>query len=60
MLYWKGNFGGVIDELSKDFHVAAASYTGFDESDMESYTSVTDELDKIETYIKERYNAKIL
>ena len=25
MCYWKGNFGGVIDELSKDFHVAAAS-----------------------------------
>ena len=34
MCYWKGNFGGVIDELSKDFHVAAASYTGFDESDI--------------------------
>lgn len=34
MCYWKGNFGGVIDELSKDFYVAAASYTGFDESDI--------------------------
>lgn len=59
MCYWKGNFGGVIDELSKDFHVAVASYTGFDEFDAESYTSVTDELDKIETYIKERYNGTI-
>ena len=39
--------------------MAAASYTGFDESDTESYTSVTDELDKIETYIKERYNGTI-
>ena len=59
MCYWKGNFGGVIDELSKDFLVAAAAYTGFDESDTESYSSVTDELDKIETYIKEHYSGTI-
>ena len=28
MCYWKGNFGGVIDELAKDFFVAAVAYTG--------------------------------
>lgn len=37
MCYWKGNFGGVIDELSKHFLVAAVAYTGFDETDTESY-----------------------
>ena len=34
MCYWKGNFGGVIDELSRDFLVAAVAYTGFDETEM--------------------------
>lgn len=48
MCYWKGNFGGVIDELSKDFLVAAVAYSGFDETDKENYDSVTDETEKIE------------
>ena len=60
MCYWKGNFGGVIDELAKDFFVAAVAYTGFDESDNESYSTVTDELEKIEQYVKEHYDNKIL
>ena len=60
MCYWKGNFGGVIDNLSKDFLVAAAAYTGFDETDTESYSSVTDEAEKLEQYITEHYHAAIL
>jgi hypothetical protein len=60
MCYWKGNFGGVIDDLAKDFFVAVVAYTGFDESDNESYSTVTDELEKIERYIKEHYDNKIL
>lgn len=59
MCYWKGNFDNVIDNLSQDFLVAAVAYTGFDESDTESYVSVTDELEKIEQYIKEHYDGKI-
>lgn len=59
MCYWKGNFDNVIDNLSQDFLVAAVAYTGFDESDTESYVSVTDELEKIEQYIKEHYGGKI-
>jgi len=35
--YWKGNFGKVIDNLARDFYVAAAAYTGFDEADTENY-----------------------
>lgn len=57
--YWKGNFGGVIEELSKKFFVAAVAYTGFDESDTESYTSVTDELGKIEAYVHAHYHGEI-
>ncbi len=59
MCYWKGNFGSVIGELSKNFLVAAVAYTGFDEKDRESYVSVEDELERIESYIKEHYNGEI-
>lgn len=59
MCFWKGNFDNVIDNLSQDFLVAAVAYTGFDETDTESYVSVTDELEKIEQYIKEHYDGKI-
>ena len=60
MCYWKGNFDGVIDNLAEDFLVAAVAYTGFDESDHESYKSVTDELIKIEEYINLNYGGRIL
>lgn len=59
MCYWKGNFGGVIDELKKTFLVAAVAYTGFDEEDTESYASVEDELEKIEQYIIDNYGGRI-
>lgn len=59
MCYWKGNFGGVIDELSKKFLVAAVAYTGFDESDTENYRSVEDELGRIERYVNEHYSGHI-
>lgn len=59
MCYWKGNFGGVIDKLAEKFFVAAVAYTGFDESDTESYVSVEDELKRIEKYIKENYGGSI-
>lgn len=60
MCYWKGNFGGVIDSLAEDFRVACVAYTGFDDSDKESYTSVTDELEKIEAFVMENYGGSIL
>lgn len=59
MCYWKGNFGGVIDTLSKDFLVAVVSYTGFDETDTENYRSVMDEVIKIEQYIIDHYHGTI-
>ena len=59
MCYWKGNFGNVIDELSESFFVSAAAYTGFDSGDTESYTTLEDELEKIEEYINDNYNGEI-
>lgn len=59
MCYWKGNFGGVIDVLSKDFLVAVVAYTGFDETDKESYVSVMDEVERIEAYINTHYEGRI-
>ena len=59
MCYWKGNFDNVIDNLAEDFFVAVVAYTGFDKSDIESYSCVTDEIEKIERYIDEHYDGKI-
>lgn len=59
MCYWKGNFGKVIEKLSEKFFVSAVAYTGFDDKDSEDYTSVEDELVKIETYIKDNYSGEI-
>lgn len=59
MCYWKGNFGGVIDMLAKDFFVAVVSYTGFDETDTEEYHSIMDDVKKIEQYITEHYHGVI-
>lgn len=57
--YWRGNFSKVIDELQKDFFVAAASNTGFDENDTDDFTTVTDEVVKLENYIKRHYDGRI-
>ncbi|MCR4749316.1 MAG: alpha/beta hydrolase [Lachnospiraceae bacterium] len=59
MCYWKGNFDGVIENLSKDFLVGVVAYTGFDENDKEDYQSVSDELNRIENYILKNYNGRI-
>lgn len=59
MCYWKGNFGAVIDTLAKDFLVAVVAYTGFDETDEESYSSVTEEVARIEQYIMDHYQGSI-
>lgn len=60
MCYWKGNFGGVMDCLSRDFLVAAVSYTGFDETDTESFRSVMDDVKAIEQSVIERYGGAVL
>ena len=58
--HWKGNFGHVIDDLSKDFLVAVVSYTGFDENDAGTFKSMTGEVELIEKYIRDNYEGQIL
>ncbi len=57
--YWKANFGGVIDRLAEDFLVAAAAYTGFDEGDTQDFSTVTEETEKIEAYVRDHYAGSI-
>ena len=59
MCYWKGNFGNVIDSLSRNFLVAAVGYTGFDQGDREDFVSMTDEVGRIETYIRDNYGGNV-
>ena len=50
--HWKGNFGRVIPLLSDRFRVLCVSYDGFDETERAEFTTMTDEVEKIEEYIK--------
>ena len=57
--YWKGTFGGVIDQLSEDFLVGAVSYTGFDENDAGDFESVLADVERVEAYVQEHYQGRI-
>ena len=50
--HWKSNFGHVIPLLAKNHHVLCVSYDGFDENEDSEFTTMTDETEKIENYIK--------
>lgn len=56
MCYWKGNFGNVIESLSKDYYVCSVSYTGFDERDNENFDTILNEVKRIEDYIQLNLN----
>lgn len=58
-MHWKNNFGGVIEPLSKDFHVVCVSYDGFDETEDTIFPGMKEETEKIEAYIKENFNGRI-
>lgn len=57
--YWRANFGGVIEGLSEKFRVACVSYDGFDETEHTEFSSMTEETEKIENYIKAHYGGRI-
>lgn len=57
--YWKGNFGKVIPLLSDTFRVLCVSYDGFDETERTEFTTMTEETEKIEAYIKENCGGHI-
>ena len=57
--HWKGNFGRVIPLLEKDFRVLCVSYDGFDETENTEFSTMLEETEKIEAYIKEHCSGHI-
>ena len=57
--HWKGNFGRVIPLLEKDFRVLGVSYDGFDETENTEFSTMLEETEKIEAYIKEHCSGHI-
>ncbi|MBQ8118720.1 MAG: alpha/beta hydrolase [Lachnospiraceae bacterium] len=57
--FWKGNFGQVIEPLSRNFLVSVVAYTGFDENDTEDFHTVTEEVEQIEAYVTQHYTGSI-
>jgi len=58
--HWKLNFGEVIPLLEQHFHVVCVSYDGFDETEDSIFPDMITETEKIETYIKENFDAPII
>ena len=57
--HWKGNFGRVIPLLEKDFRVLCVSYDGFDETENTEFSTMPEETEKIEAYLKEHCSGHI-
>lgn len=57
--YWKTNFGHVLENLQKHFYTLVVSYSGFDETENTTFISELDEVEKVESYIKNKWNGKI-
>lgn len=51
--HWKRNFEKVIPLLADTFRVLCVSYNGFDETEHTEFPTMTQEVEKIEHYIKE-------
>ena len=51
--HWKRNFGSVVPLLARDFRVVCVSYDGFDETENTEFSTMLEETEKIEAYIKE-------
>ena len=52
--YWKTNFGHVLEKLQEHFYTLVVSYSGFDDTEKSTFLSELDEVEKIETYIKQK------
>ena len=57
--HWEGNFGAVIPLLDQDYHVLCVSYDGFDETEQTEFSSMLEETEKIEDYIKQHLGGRI-
>ena len=50
--HWKSNFGAVIPLLADSFRVLCVSYDGFDETEQTEFSTMLEETQKIEVYLK--------
>lgn len=57
--HWKSNFANVIELLADTYHVLCVSYDGFDETETTEFTTMLEETEKMEAYIKEHYRGHI-
>lgn len=55
---WQTNFGTVLPELTKKYHLICVNYDGFDGSD-DIFLDMISVTEKIEQYIKNKYAGKI-
>ena len=57
--HWKSNFGAVIPLLADSFRVLCVSYDGFDETEQTEFSTMLEETQKIEAYLKTRCGGHI-
>lgn len=55
---WQSNFGSVIEDLKKNYHLICVNYDGFDGSDS-IFSDVITVTEKIEKYIRERFSGRL-
>lgn len=57
--HWKLSFGQVVGGLTDEYYVVCVAMDGHDENDSTEMVSISDEVDKLESYIQKKYNGKI-
>ena len=57
--HWKSNFGAVIPLLADSFRVLCVSYDGFDETEQTEFSTMLEETEKIEAYLKTHCGGRI-
>ena len=57
--HWKGNFGHVIPLLEDDCRVLCVSYDGFEETERTEFSTMLEETEKIEAYVREHCGGHI-
>ncbi|GKX65263.1 alpha/beta hydrolase [Inconstantimicrobium mannanitabidum] len=57
--HWKNNYGKVIEMLTDVFYVVCVSYDGFDEIEQTEFIDMITEVQKIEEYIKRKFNGEV-
>ncbi|WP_160670225.1 alpha/beta hydrolase [Clostridium sp. C8-1-8] len=57
--HWQLSFGQAIEGLIDQYYVVCVAITGYDDNDSTELISISEEVDKLEAYIKTNYDNKI-